>query len=48
MNELDYELSKDEVLNFVRNDLDVKNLIVYKCIIRNNIFYLIVGKKLVY
>lgn len=48
MNELDYEPSKDEVLNFVRNDLDVKNLIVYKCTIRNNTFYLIVGKKLVY
>lgn len=48
INDLNYYPNKDEILNFVRNDLDVKNLIVYRCTNKNNTFYLIAGKKLVY
>ncbi|MND42674.1 hypothetical protein D3C80_334520 [compost metagenome] len=48
ISEFNYEPSKDEILTFVRNDLNVKNLIIYRCNNNNNNFYLIVGKKLIY
>lgn len=48
INDYNFYPNKDEILNFVRNDLDVKNLIVYRCTNKNNTFYLIVGKKLIY
>lgn len=44
----DIDPNLEEKINFIKDDLNVKNVIMYKCNNKRNLFYLLIGKKLVY